>query len=507
MLAPCELADAAVRQLVFEQVVEPLAPRLPAVGTEDDAVAIRMPGRIAVVVDVVRQRSQLPRGHVGDVQIGQPAPVGAGEHDRIGARRPFGRRYRDDGGKTEPLSFLPPPQVPYDQMVPTVALGREGQEIAVSGHGQATEERVQRFEGGGALAFDDDLGLAAFERTPDDLGIPLGIAVIQHLLAVGRRRPARRWHHARLEVEPRVGERRRHLARWIGTLDGRQNRLVEVVLPALVQIRQRLPRGDLEDLGELLSSPPVLQQPVEDIFAVFTGHELADGLAFLVHLETAGDLVHLGDRRQAMREQGVADDHGGPAVPLTRPVFRQAFGEPQRPRPVLGDAPAAQDMPYEVEHEHVNELVVEDALELGQRAAQGQGNPALEELGEAGDALGQVAGDDVRLLEVDVRGINDQRNSALHGVAESALGMTESGLGHVTGIRSQLRFFRVEVEIEVFGLHLLPLETVVLHLVLAESVQLTVPVAAHREHQRHGQEGGGDGSGAQAAARRRSGGG
>ena len=109
-------------------------------------------------------------------------------------------------------------------------------------------------------------------------------------------------------------------------------------------------------------------------------------------------------------------------------------------------------------------------LEFGQGAAQRQCDPPLEVLGETRDPLGQDIGDDIRLLEVDVRGIDHQRHPPLHCVGELLFQIGELALGHLRGIRGQLLFFGKEVHVKVRGLHFPPREFRVLHLVAAKAL-------------------------------------
>ena len=210
---------------------------------------------------------------------------------------------------------------------------------------------------------------------------------------------------------------------------------------------------------------------------------MADRLPFLVHLEGPVDVVHLGDRSQAAGKQRIPNDHIPEIAPLPRPVLGQPFRNPQRRRFVLRHPIPALDLAYPIKSEDVDQLVVQHPLEFGQRPAQRQGDSPLEEFGEAAHSLGQQIGDDVGLLKVDVRGIDDQRNAALHRVPELPLQVGVPLLGHVRGVPGQLLLLGEEVHVEVGRLHLLPAEVGKLHLVLAKVVELSLGWAGDQQQE------------------------
>ena len=444
-----------------------------AVGAEGQQVEPRMPVGIAVEALIVGQLGQGAGGEIEQKEVGGAAAAGAGEGDPAAPGRPGRRRQGHQLLEGEPLPAPPLLQVPQDQVVAAVALGHEGQHPAVGRHVETGAQGMEGLVLGLALAGHHQAVPAAADAGPGDGGIALVVAEEHEGDGVGWQLAARgRGDDRRLQVVSGARERVRQAPRRLTLVDVGQVVLLHAVDPGRVEIGQALAGGGLEDAAELLAAPPVVQQPGEDVLAVALGHEVADRLAFLVHLEGAVDPVHPGDGGQAAAEHGVAQDHVGIAVLGTGEVLGEPLGEPEGAEPDVGGAAAAQDRADAVEHEDVDQLVVQDPLEVGVGAAQGQGHPPLEELREAGHPLREQARHDVGLLEVDVGGVDDERHPAAHGVGEAALQAAEAFLRHARRDRRQLLLLRIEVDVEVLGLHPLPGELVVLDLVLAETVGL-----------------------------------
>ena len=314
---------------------------------------------------------------------------------------------------------------------------------------------------------------AAAHAGPGDGGVALVVAEEHARDRVGRQFAAGgRGDDRRLEIVASARERVRQVPRWVALLDIGQVVLLHAVDPGRVEIGQTLAGSGLEDAAEILPAPPVVQQPGEYVLAVALGHEVADRLALLVHLEGAVNPMHPGDRGEAAAEHGVAQNHVGIAVLRAGEILGEPLGEPEGAEPDVRGAAVAQDRADAVEHEDVDQLVVQDALEVGVGAAQGKGHPPLEELREPGHPLREQARHDVGLLEVDVGRVDDERHPAAHGVAEAALQVAEALLRHARRDRGQLLLLRIEVDIEVLGLHPLPGQLLVLDLVLAEAVGL-----------------------------------
>ena len=151
-------------------------------------------------------------------------------------------------------------------------------------------------------------------------------------------------------------------------------------------------------------------------------------------------------------------------------MFGQSLRKPQRATIHVGDSPLSEGPSNLVELEDMHEFVVENSIELGIGTTQGECDSPLEKLGEARDPFGQHPGDHVGLFEVDVGGVQNQRNSPLNRVRQLTFYSPITRLGGASSKGGQLALLLVEVDIEVNRLQTLPGKLVELHLVLAEPV-------------------------------------
>src|SRR5688572_10555784 len=119
------------------------------------------------------------------------------------------------------------------------------------------------------------------------------------------------------------------------------------------------------------------------------------------------------------------------------------------------------------ELEDVHELVAKGVAELGVASPKWKRNTSLEELGDAKDSLRRHEGKDVRLLEVDVRRIDDERNALANLVAETARERIVALLGVHEGRAGDAVFLGIEEDIDVLAGEHVPIEAPILNLVLA----------------------------------------
>ena len=122
--------------------------------------------------------------------------------------------------------------------------------------------------------------------------------------------------------------------------------------------------------------------------------------------------------------------------------------------------------------EHVDQLVTQRMAEVGVAAGERQGHAAFQEFGGAEQPLGRHEREDVGLLEVSVRGIDDQRHSAADRVREPPLQHVVALLSVGERDPSQLFFFGIVVEVHVLAAEHAPVEAPILDLVLAEVPEL-----------------------------------
>ena len=121
-----------------------------------------------------------------------------------------------------------------------------------------------------------------------------------------------------------------------------------------------------------------------------------------------------------------------------------------------------------VQLELVGHLVREHVIDVGVRAGQRHDVPLLEEVGEAAGAFADVARGRVGLLEIGVRGVEDDHLPLAEAVPQHAREPRVGALRHARRVHRRDPLSGIEVNVEVFGLDDLPVEGVVLHLVLAE---------------------------------------
>src|SRR2546430_9886251 len=84
-------------------------------------------------------------------------------------------------------------------------------------------------------------------------------------------------------------------------------------------------------------------------------------------------------------------------------------------------------------------------------AAERQRDSSLQELRDPDQTLRRNKGKDVRLLEVSVRRVNDQGDTARDGVIEATLEAVVARFGVRQGDAAELFFFRIVVEIDVLA--------------------------------------------------------
>ena len=159
-----------------------------------------------------------------------------------------------------------------------------------------------------------------------------------------------------------------------------------------------------------------------------------------------------------------------------RKILCQSFDEPQRQRLDAAAGAAAsrsRAVRRDVVLEGMHKLVAENMVGLGQRAGERQHDAALHPLGDAARSLADHAADDVGLLEVRVRRIENEGLARLHLVLEDARQARIPALSHPADARGAFALVFVEINIEVVGLQHFELEIFVLDLVPSEVLRLS----------------------------------
>ncbi len=124
------------------------------------------------------------------------------------------------------------------------------------------------------------------------------------------------------------------------------------------------------------------------------------------------------------------------------------------------------------ELEDVDELVAQRVAEFRVTAPERQRHSSLQEFSDTENSLRRDEGEDVRLLEVDVGGVDDERNALADFVAEPSRERVVTLLGvDERGARDAF-FLRIEKDIDVLAGNDVPIEATILDLVLAEPADL-----------------------------------
>ena len=188
--------------------------------------------------------------------------------------------------------------------------------------------------------------------------------------------------------------------------------------------------------------------------------------------DPAGGVGELAQRGEPAREREVAQDHLVAAVFPGGEELGQPFAPPQRGLGMPDPRVAPEHLGDEAQLEDMHQLVADGMAEVAVAPGEREGDPALQELRDAEQALRRHEGEHVRLLEVGVRGVDDERHAALHVVCEAALQHAVALLGVSERHATQLVLFRIEVEVHVLTAQHAPIEAAVLDLVLPEVAEL-----------------------------------
>ena len=263
-------------------------------------------------------------------------------------------------------------------------------------------------------------------------------------------------------------QRLRDPARPVMVAELRQEGRLDGVAPIVREVLERASQGALEGGLE-----PGVGGALEDLTDHLVAPLLTDvgpqRVAIPVR-EDSGIGGHVFDRGKVSLERGVPQPHRRFRIDrAARQVFRHAFHEPERrvhAHQCL-HAGAGAAAAVHVVLELVHHLVLEDVLELGVGAGERQHGAMLEELRDAAQPLARRV-DDVRLLEVGLRRVENDRLPALELVMQDPGQPGVGTLRHARGVEGADALVGIIVDVEVLGLNRLEVEVAVLHLVLAE---------------------------------------
>jgi len=225
---------------------------------------------------------------------------------------------------------------------------------------------------------------------------------------------------------------------------------------------------DREQRAFRVARPPRPPQDVSDRgVAEAAGDIRPERLA--VSVREVSRVVELADRGQRVALRRVPEPHRGVRVDGPEgEVLRHPLDEPQRQARGARHAEAARSLPRDVKLKRVHQLVADHVVRFGERARERQHDPPLHSLGDAARALAERSRNRVRLLEVGVTGVEDQRLAASQLMVEDLREPRVPPLGEPAGLRGRLALSRVVVDVEVRRLEKLEGKARVLDLVAPE---------------------------------------
>ena len=133
-------------------------------------------------------------------------------------------------------------------------------------------------------------------------------------------------------------------------------------------------------------------------------------------------VVQILDRRQLLLSRGIANPQRGVRVHgPDRQVLGHPLDEPQRQTIGAGPSGRVIRSRRHVELKRMHELVADHVVRVGERTGERQHDASLQWLGHAARAFANLAADDVGLLEVGMRSVQDERLPAAQLVLEQPL--------------------------------------------------------------------------------------
>ena len=167
-----------------------------------------------------------------------------------------------------------------------------------------------------------------------------------------------------------------------------------------------------------------------------------------------------------------------------RQVLGHALDEPQRHRGRRGVFRAAAGRTGHVVLKGVRELVADDVVQIAQRPAGRQHDPAAQGLGDAASSLAQAL-DHVGLLELGLGGVHDERLPAGQLMVQDGAQASVPALRHPTCEAGGDLLFGVVVDVKVRGPQNSEVEALVLDLVVSEVLGVSGRGEAGRRETHH----------------------
>ena len=201
---------------------------------------------------------------------------------------------------------------------------------------------------------------------------------------------------------------------------------------------------------EAIVLPDVVVQLENPPFAVALGQKPVDAAPHRID-QAAVRVCEIRQTGQLPVDRHVAEHHVVAGVLARRKEFGESLGPPQRHADLAKSRVPAEGLGRKAQLEDMHELVANRVAEFRVAAAERQRDSSLQELRDPEQTLRRNKGKDVHLLEVSVRRVNDQGDTARDGVIEATLEAVVARFGVREGDAAELFFFRIVVEIDVLA--------------------------------------------------------
>ena len=453
---------------------------------KSDPPPVGTPGRVQVVVRVSRQLPQAALRKVVQKQVAKPILRDGRKRKAI----PFGT----PGGRIQshqPVETVGGQQRVRDQVVDMdhvrFAAFCDERKFPVRRNAHPAIEQVQRFEIVRPLAPNQYFRVS--ERTKQRIDF--------HLVHVGVARPVAHEIHL-------AGPVRETMERGLGAepfgshparLDGRHLELVDVPeipradpgLPFSVYFLEIFQKRNFHNVAKIAVHPEILHEPQQFFLAPGFRHEATQRLALLVHQIGPADAVDIREGNEVIGIDGVPHDHFVGLVGRAGPVFRQPLRKPERKKALRGNAVVPNHAKHLGVGEHMHQFVPNHPPELMHVAVGGNNDPAFQKFEKSADSGGNEARRNVRLPEMQVRGIKNERRAVRKRKIEPVLQFFIGFLGKRGAVFGEFPHFRIVVNVEMLRFEDVPIEMLVLHLVAPEMGRILRPCRQGRGEAAQGQ--------------------
>src|SRR5437867_5658817 len=474
-----QITNCAGREVECEEVVRSIAAEGRTIRREHDRLSIRTDRGIDVLVTVGRETLEStrprPRPRPGPgritrvcepqtIQIGIAGHGQPAEHDTLAVGRPGGGEDRNQLGELIATDDPAPPQIPEKERV-ALRIPAAERRYALAVHVDPRLEEMEGLELLAALALD----YRALRSSIQVLRVDRRVAARGREEEERGRRIARELVRGRFDGEDGQFARADCERRLTG--DDRVIALAHPVLPLLRQLFEPAAIHAGDRVIEAPVFPDVVVQLDDPPLAIARGEEAMDDATHRID-ETPVRILELRQRRQPPRDRHVTEDHLIAAVLTRREEFRETLCPPQRYARLPNARIASERLGGEAQLKDVDQLVANRVPEFGVAATERQRHTPFQEFRDAEQAFGRNERQDVGLLEIGMRSVDDEGNAPRHRVIEAPLEVVVALFRVGKRHAPELFLFRIVVQVDVFAAQDAPVELAILDLVLAEVAEL-----------------------------------